>query len=121
MKSRLLICEDLDDLIASRRTGGLERLLNLADGVLGQGRDLVILITTNVRPNELDPALIRPGRCMANIEFERFSIDEARDRLRVTGRQIAAPMNRTGFLGDSIPWKRMEHGNRTRNTEAIPA
>jgi hypothetical protein len=91
-KSRLLVCEDLDDLITSRRTGGLERLLNLADGILGQGRNLIFLITTNARAVDLDAALLRPGRCMANIDFEHFGVEEARTRLRGTGRAVTSPM-----------------------------
>ncbi len=91
-KARLLICEDLDDLITSRRTGGLERMLNLADGILGQDRDMVVLITTNVRTAELDAALLRPGRCMANVEFERFGLEEARVHLRGRDFEVTAPM-----------------------------
>jgi len=30
-------------------------------------------------------------------------------------------LNRTGFFGDSIPWKRMEHGREQRNPEEVPA
>lgn len=30
-------------------------------------------------------------------------------------------VNRTGFPGDSIPWKRMEHGREQRNPEEVPA
>jgi hypothetical protein len=80
-QARLLICEDVDGIVTSRRTGGFERLLNMTDGILGQGQDLMVLISTNVRPEELDPALVRPGRCMAQVTFERFPVSEARKRL----------------------------------------
>ncbi|XRQ04802.1 DUF5925 domain-containing protein [Actinomadura welshii] len=47
---RLLILEDCDELIrgeAKQSTGqGLSRLLNLTDGMLGQGRDVLVAITT---------------------------------------------------------------------------
>lgn len=47
----LLLLEDCDELIASdaKRASGqaLSRLLNLTDGLLGQGRNVLVAITTN--------------------------------------------------------------------------
>ncbi|WP_019630096.1 DUF5925 domain-containing protein [Actinomadura atramentaria] len=69
---RLLILEDCDELIrgeAKQSTGqGLSRLLNLTDGMLGQGRDVLVAITTNEDLARLHPAVVRPGRCLAQIE-----------------------------------------------------
>ncbi|MFA1551947.1 DUF5925 domain-containing protein [Actinomadura chokoriensis] len=69
---RLLILEDCDELIrgeAKQSTGqGLSRLLNLTDGMLGQGRDVLVAITTNEDLAMLHPAVVRPGRCLAQIE-----------------------------------------------------
>lgn len=69
---RLLILEDCDELIrgeAKASTGqGLSRLLNLTDGMLGQGRDVLVAITTNEDLARLHPAVVRPGRCLAQIE-----------------------------------------------------
>ena len=81
-RSRLLILEDCDELIASsakERSGqGLARLLNLTDGLLGQGMSLLVAITTNEALNRLHPAVIRPGRCIAQIEVGNLSDVEAR-------------------------------------------
>jgi hypothetical protein len=78
----LVVCEDADDFIRAdtrRHTGaGVGRLLNLADGLLGQGLNTVVLLTSNTPIKELDPALLRPGRCLANMAFARFSATEAR-------------------------------------------
>jgi len=78
---RLLILEDCDELIhagAKAATGqALSRLLNLTDGLLGQGRDVLVAITTNEDISTLHPAVVRPGRCLAQIEVGRFSHDEA--------------------------------------------
>ncbi|HJS83735.1 MAG TPA: AAA family ATPase [Nitrososphaera sp.] len=79
---RLLIIEDADELIqkdAKNRTGqSLSRLLNLADGLIGQGLNLLILITTNEPIHQLHPAIRRPGRCLANVQINAFSPYEAR-------------------------------------------
>lgn len=68
---RLLLLEDCDELIrgeAKRSTGqALSRLLNLTDGLLGQGRDVLVAITTNEDVAKLHPAVVRPGRCLARI------------------------------------------------------
>lgn len=81
--ARLLVFEDADGLVVDRgfkgsRSGGMARLLNLADGLLGMGQELMVLFTTNSAPGDLDPALSRPGRCLAHTKFDRFEVDEIR-------------------------------------------
>jgi hypothetical protein len=69
---RLLLLEDCDELIRgeARAASGqaLSRLLNLTDGLLGQGRNVLVGITTNEDLDRLHPAVARPGRCLARIE-----------------------------------------------------
>lgn len=78
---RLLIAEDSDEFlrVSARKEAGaaLGRLLNVTDGILGQGSNMLILLTTNERVDRLHPAVIRPGRCIAQVEFTRFSPTEA--------------------------------------------
>ncbi|MEV6983628.1 DUF5925 domain-containing protein [Sphaerisporangium sp. NPDC051017] len=78
---RLLVLEDCDELIraeAKEATGqGLSRLLNLTDGLLGQGRDVLVAVTTNEELSRLHPAVVRPGRCLAQVEAGRLPYDEA--------------------------------------------
>jgi hypothetical protein len=80
-KWRLLLLEDCDELIrsdAKQATGqSLARLLNLTDGLLGQGRRVLVAITTNENLARLHPAITRPGRCLAQIEVSRLSHAEA--------------------------------------------
>jgi hypothetical protein len=52
-------------------------LLNLTDGLLGQGRDVLVAITTNEDLARLHPAVVRPGRCMASIEVPALPYREA--------------------------------------------
>jgi hypothetical protein len=78
---RLLMLEDCDELISgeAKASAGqsLSRLLNLTDGLLGQGRNALIAITTNEPLASLHPAVIRPGRCLASIEIGRLPYAEA--------------------------------------------
>ncbi len=78
---RLLVLEDADELLradAKRETGqALSRLLNVADGFLGQGVRVLVLITTNEPLGRLHPAVIRPGRCLAEVEFAPLTAAES--------------------------------------------
>jgi hypothetical protein len=78
---RVLLLEDTGELLmadAKERTGqGLSRLLNVVDGLIGQGLRVLVLVTTNEEVRELHPAVARPGRCAANVDFGPLSADEA--------------------------------------------
>lgn len=78
---RLLVLEDTGELLASdarAQTGqSLSRLLNLVDGIIGQGMNTMVLVTTNEELGSLHPAVTRSGRCASQIEFRSFPEDEA--------------------------------------------
>ncbi len=99
---RLLVLEDTGELLeldAKAQTGqALSRLLNLVDGLLGQGLRVLILITTNEPLAAVHPAVIRPGRCAANVEFQRLSVREANEWLRAHGSEARA--DGSGTLAD---------------------
>jgi hypothetical protein len=52
-------------------------LLNLTDGLLGQGVRSILLVTTNEPIARLHPAVRRPGRCWTSIDFGPFDAAEA--------------------------------------------
>ncbi|HEU5385994.1 MAG TPA: AAA family ATPase [Streptosporangiaceae bacterium] len=85
---RLLLLEDCDELIRSQAGQPLSRLLNLTDGMLGQGRKVLVAITTNEDLRQLHPAVVRPGRCLAHIEIGPLAAAEASTLL---GRTVAGP------------------------------
>jgi hypothetical protein len=84
-KWRLLILEDTGELLAAdakEQAGqGLSRLLNVVDGIIGQGLRVLVLVTTNEPLTRLHPAISRPGRCAARIEFSPLSRAESADWL----------------------------------------
>ena len=99
---RLLIVEDAGELLgkdAKRQTGqGIARLLNLCDGLVGQGLRVLVLLTSNEEIGAMHPAVIRHGRCIANIRFDPLSAEESRRWLRAHGRAPRA--ERTNLLAD---------------------
>jgi hypothetical protein len=90
---RLVVVEDAEELLrrdARRQVGAaLGRLLNTADGLLGQGSNALVLLTTNEPVDEMHPALLRPGRCLARIEFPTFTPAEA---AKLVGSDVTSPM-----------------------------
>lgn len=96
---RLIVAEDSDEYLraTARRDAGaaLGRLLNLADGILGQGMNVLFLLTTNEETSRLHPALVRPGRCLAAIQFPQFEEQQA---ARWAGRPVGRSMTLAELL-----------------------
>jgi hypothetical protein len=77
---RLLVLEDTGELLqpdAKAIIGqGLSRFLNVADGLIGQGLRVLVLVTTNEEIRKLHPAVARPGRSAANVRFDPLAKQE---------------------------------------------
>jgi hypothetical protein len=87
---KVLVVEDADDLIRAdaRRAAGaaLGRLLNLTDGILGHGMHVLLLLTSNEPVQRLHPAVVRPGRCLADVQFALFTRAQATEWLAGAGK-----------------------------------
>ena len=97
---RLLLLEDCDELIRGEAMQAasqpLSRLLNLTDGMLGQGRQVLVAITTNEDLRLLHKAVVRPGRCLAHIEIGPLPPAQASGLL---GRPVAGPVTLAELYG----------------------
>jgi hypothetical protein len=95
---RLLVIEDAGELLSNdakiRQGQGLSRLLNLSEGLIGQGLRVLVLISTNEKLQTLNEAVARPGRTAAEIEFASLSVDESRAWLAARGcdEKVIGPM-----------------------------
>lgn len=87
---RLVVLEDAGEMLAKdakMQVGqGLARLLNLCDGLLGQGLRVLVLITTNEQVGSLHAAVSRPGRCLSQVGFEKFDTKSAAAWLEAHGK-----------------------------------
>jgi hypothetical protein len=96
---RLLVLEDTGELLAAdakSRTGqGLSRLLNVVDGLIGQGFPALVLVTTNEELSSLHPAIARPGRCAVRVEFAPLSEVDSSEWLARRGVEDAGRGERT--------------------------
>ena len=86
---RVLLLEDTGELLSADARAlmgqGLSRFLNVVDGLIGQGLRVLALVTTNEEIRRLHPAVSRPGRAAANVEFGALSAEEAAAWLVVHG------------------------------------
>lgn len=101
-KWRLIVIEDAAELLgqaARLEVGqGLARLLNVCDGLVGQGLRVLILLTTNEDVGTMHPAVIRRGRCIANIRFDPLSPEETREWAVAHG--VTADSSRSTVLAE---------------------
>lgn len=78
---QLVVAEDCDAYLRGQSgnftADQLGMLLNLCDGILGQGMRTLVALTTNVEVGRLHKAMTRPGRCLSQIEFEVFTQADA--------------------------------------------
>src|SRR5437763_1520454 len=86
---RLLVIEDAGEILAvdAREKAGqaVSRLLNVTDGLASDALRTIILVTTNEPVGRLHPAIVRPGRCWAQIEIPPLPAVQAAAWLRRHG------------------------------------
>lgn len=86
---RVLVAEDADKYLGADARASdnpaLDRLLNVSDGLIGQGSRLLYLLTTNSELAVLHSALVRPGRTLGVVEFRKFTPDEGHRWLGADG------------------------------------
>lgn len=80
-RDSVLIIEDCENLIQSRKTNGasnsLVNLLNMGDGLLGDALRLKIICTFNADLKEIDEALLRKGRLIVRYYFDKLNTDKS--------------------------------------------
>lgn len=86
---KVLILEDCGELLsadAKERSGqAVSRLLNVVDGMIGQGLKILVLVTTNEPVKKFHPAVTRPGRCAIHLTYESLEINQANKWLKDHG------------------------------------
>ena len=70
-KPILIIIEDGDDCLVNREEGNnmsaISSLLNISDGILGSILDIKLVVSTNADIEDIDRAILRPGRLCAHM------------------------------------------------------
>jgi hypothetical protein len=83
-----LIVEDADLFLASREDSSndmMSKFLNVSDGLIKITNKKLIFTTNISQINRIDPALMRPGRCFAAVEFRELHPAEAQNAATAAG------------------------------------
>lgn len=76
----VIIIEDAENILKTRKAGGnqaVSNLLNLSDGLLGDALQVQIICTFNSEIQEIDEAIRRPGRLIAEYKFDKLTKNKA--------------------------------------------
>lgn len=94
----IIVIEDAEKALISRTVDeynhAVSTLLNLTDGILGDALKLQIICTFNCELNQIDSALLRPGRLKGLFEFKPLTVKKAQKLSQKLGqnRQITQPL-----------------------------
>lgn len=78
-KNSIFIIEDCEGLIQNNgvRDPRLSSLLNLSDGILGDGFGTKFILTFNKDISKVDPAILRKGRLKARYRFDKLCLEKS--------------------------------------------
>ncbi|MDO4700950.1 MAG: AAA family ATPase [Moraxella sp.] len=93
-KNSVLVLEDCENYIAERVGGGntsdvVATILNIADGILSDVLECQFICTFNADLLDIDHALLRRGRLIAEYQFGKLSADKCNSHLQSLGKDIA--------------------------------
>lgn len=98
-KNSVLIIEDAEKIIADRTSkfssDGVANLLNVSDGILGDCLNIQIIATFNTQKSNIDQALLRKGRLIAEHEFKSLSVSESNNLLSMLGKDFVTDRGMT--------------------------
>lgn len=90
-KNSVLVLEDCENYIAERVGGGNQTdvvgiILNIADGILSDVLECQFICTFNADLMDIDHALLRRGRLIAEYQFGKLSVEKCNEYLKSIGK-----------------------------------
>lgn len=83
-KAAVIFCEDIDRAVAGERTVEMDDILNILDGIDTKNSRIITVLTTNHLEN-INPAMLRPGRLDAVINVTPPDAEAAERLIRFYG------------------------------------
>lgn len=83
----VVFCEDIDRAVSGERSVEMDDILNIIDGIESKNVELMVILTTNHVQN-LNKALLRPGRLDAVINVLPPDAEAVQKLLRIYGRGL---------------------------------
>ena len=88
LKDTVFVIEDAEESLGPRVQGGnsiVSTLLNLTDGILANALNCQFICTFNTEIENIDSALLRPGRLLVRHEFKALDVEDATTYLTHSG------------------------------------
>jgi len=86
----ILVLEDAERVLSARDNNygnqGVSNILNVSDGILGDCLNIQIIATFNTNLKNIDEALLRKGRLIAEHEMKKLDVDAANKLLAHLGK-----------------------------------
>ncbi len=118
----VLVLEDADLFVESRDGASkvaVSEFLNATDGIIGATLDLHIIATTNLKKDNFDEAIERPGRLHMLMRFETLPFEQAK---RVYKRECGRddlPAQREGYTLAEIYARAKAHDNKAKKKHKL--
>mgnify|MGYP003339843314 FL=1 len=91
--SEIMVLEDADTFLKPRKDGNtmMHKFLNVGDGLVTTRRKKMIFSTNLPSTKDIDPALIRPGRCFDIVHFDLLNQTQAESAAQALGVTLGEP------------------------------
>lgn len=108
-----MVLEDSDAFLSARKEGNpmMHKFLNVSEGLITVAGKKLIFSTNLPNVNDIDSALLRPGRCFAVLNFRAMTPDECWNVIDEVGSDIDIDESRTYTLAQLFA------GDNTQNHE----
>ena len=120
LSEHVIILEDCEAAIQDRRSANsnaeaVALILNMTDGILADDLNMKFICTFNEDLKNIDPALLRKGRCISKYEFKPLDKEKAQALLKERG--IEALIDKPMVLSDIFHWEDTDY--QTKKTSMI--
>lgn len=100
----VIFAEDIDRLISGNRSVTMDDVLNTLDGVDTKGAEIITVLTTN-HIEEINPAMLRPGRLDTLVEVLPPDAKAAERLVTLYSRGLLAPDVNLKRIGETLAGK----------------
>ena len=97
----VVFCEDIDRVTSGDRSVRMDDILNMLDGIDSKTANVMVVLTTN-ELEDMNPAMLRPGRLDAVIEVTPPDAKAVEKLIRIYGRGVVAPDADLTHVGEEL-------------------
>lgn len=100
-KACVIFCEDIDRAVSGERSVKMDDILNILDGIDTKSSRIITVLTTNHLEN-INPAMLRPGRLDAIIDVTAPDAKAVEKLVRLYGRETIAADADLTLVGEAL-------------------